>query len=995
DDQGIVRTKSGGQSEILGGFIYANKNRAGYENKVMFTNEEGSRFSATVGESVGRNVPFHPVLETREGITRRLDRGVAPGRNGGSMLPLYTGNRPVAVAPPSAAATGLRGSSPRYNVNEISWTDNSDNEDGFLIERKVADGVYTAIDLVYADQTAFRDTLLSPLTTYTYRVQAVNSAGKSTFTDSLAITTLQPPAPPLVPTNVAVAVADANLLVTWNDNSDNEAGFKIERRLITADTTTAFTQLAILGANVTSYYQVGLMGNTKYEYRVRSYFEISNSEYSNVASASLGTSELLVHWKLEELSGLTAGDASLKGKNGTLKGGLSFSTNSRAGVRGKALLLDGVDDNISGTDDGRYLPNEDYPFTMSIWVKPTDDGFALHFGDKDITDRAFVLGVNTAGQATLQSSSGTGTSKTVTGPIVKDDKWHLLTGVFESASTHKLYVDGVLSATLTGSFPRHLNLNRLTAGSKEIASGIFGRLAGLIDDVRLYGRVLSDAEIMNLFIKADQTITFNPMSPATYGNGDITPIASSTSGLPLTFTSSNPVVATVTDGKIQILSPGSTTITASNAGTATYNAAADVSQQLVVNKADQSISFAAIPSKLEGDAAFELVASSTSGLPVSFSADNNSLASISGSAISITGFGSSIITVTQAGNENYNAADSVTQTLVVSEQPAPTVEANGPTAFCPGGSVTLSSSAASTYQWMLNGSAIEGQTANSITVNTAGSYSVEISYSNGLKKTSAAIAVKVEEVPSPAIAVSSTDNTFTGLDSKTIALGYGAQSLTLIASNGSQEGTSYSWSPSAGLSSTTGSTTEFTPTAAGSYTFTVTATNAFGCSASTTVNLTVIDVRSGKKNDKVAICHKAGSNKNNQLSIGKDGVADHLNHGDILGSCSGSQSSVAMASAESATNLTQLTASKSVLSAYPNPFGMQTTVSFTLVNDENKVFLDLYDLRGVKLKNIYSGAAKANQINSFAVDGSNLQSGTYFFRLSGSKEVLTFMVIVQ
>ena len=59
---------------------------------------------------------------------------------------------------------------------------------------------------------------------------------------------------------------------------------------------------------------------------------------------------------------------------------------------------------------------------------------------------------------------------------------------------------------------------------------------------------------------------------------------------------------------------GSTTITASQAGNANYNAAADATQTLTVNKANQSITFAATNSKSYGDADYALGATSaTSG----------------------------------------------------------------------------------------------------------------------------------------------------------------------------------------------------------------------------------------------------------------------------------------------------------------------------------------------------------------------------------------------
>jgi len=88
-DHVVARTMKGGKTEIIGGFIYTNQ--ASDPNKIMFLNEDGSSFSATIGESVLRNQPFTPVKETRDGVTKYLKKEDAYRRASGSMLPLYTG----------------------------------------------------------------------------------------------------------------------------------------------------------------------------------------------------------------------------------------------------------------------------------------------------------------------------------------------------------------------------------------------------------------------------------------------------------------------------------------------------------------------------------------------------------------------------------------------------------------------------------------------------------------------------------------------------------------------------------------------------------------------------------------------------------------------------------------------------------------------------------------------------------------------------------------
>ena len=70
--------------------------------------------------------------------------------------------------------------------------------------------------------------------------------------------------------------------LTWNDNSSNETGFRIQR----STDGTIFTLIATVGANITSYLDTGLTASTKYNYRVRAYTSGVNSAFSNITSAT-------------------------------------------------------------------------------------------------------------------------------------------------------------------------------------------------------------------------------------------------------------------------------------------------------------------------------------------------------------------------------------------------------------------------------------------------------------------------------------------------------------------------------------------------------------------------------------------------------------------------------------------------------------------------------------------------------------------------------------
>ncbi|MGL2963690.1 LamG-like jellyroll fold domain-containing protein [Flavobacterium sp. RSB2_4_14] len=97
-------------------------------------------------------------------------------------------NGNVTVVPISP--TLLNGVLVSNNQVNLTWTDNSTNEEGFKIERKTSSGNFSQIASVNSDITTFSDFNLSTDTDYTYRVYAFNAVGNSlTYSNEFTITT--------------------------------------------------------------------------------------------------------------------------------------------------------------------------------------------------------------------------------------------------------------------------------------------------------------------------------------------------------------------------------------------------------------------------------------------------------------------------------------------------------------------------------------------------------------------------------------------------------------------------------------------------------------------------------------------------------------------------------------------------------------------------------------------------------------------------------------
>ena len=132
----------------------------------------------------------------------------------------------------------------------------------------------------------------------------------------------------------------------------------------------------------------------------------------------------------------------------------------------------------------------------------------------------------------------------------------------------------------------------LEAGYHKIRVEYFEKTGGNSVSAQMEGQGISKSNLTNLFTaplppKSDQVITFNALDTVARDHPDFSPGATASSGLTVSYTSSDTGVATIVDGKIRLVDDGNTLITASQAGNGAYNAAEDVQQWLVVLNASK------------------------------------------------------------------------------------------------------------------------------------------------------------------------------------------------------------------------------------------------------------------------------------------------------------------------------------------------------------------------------------------------------------------------
>ena len=200
----------------------------------------------------------------------------------------YSNQASANTGPPSAPS-GLMATAIATNQINLSWTDNSGDEAGFLIERAPDNagtpGPWTQAASVSTNVIAYSNTALTENTKYWYRVRAYKASGNSPYSNQASATTAPPTAPSVL---IATTVSTNQIRLSWTDNSNEEVGFLIERAPDNGGVPGMWTQIGTVSANVVVYSDTGLAANTRYWYRVRAFNAVGNSGYGDQAAAWAG-----------------------------------------------------------------------------------------------------------------------------------------------------------------------------------------------------------------------------------------------------------------------------------------------------------------------------------------------------------------------------------------------------------------------------------------------------------------------------------------------------------------------------------------------------------------------------------------------------------------------------------------------------------------------------------------------------------------------------------
>lgn len=286
-----------------------------------------------------------------------------------------------------------------------------------------------------------------------------------------------------------------------------------------------------------------------------------------------------------------------------------------------------------------------------------------------------------------------------------------------------------------------------------------------------------------------------------------------------------------------------------------------------------------------------------------------------------------------------------------------------------------------------------GDTSAYITGLNAGNYYVTVTDANGCTATASA---QVTQATTFTCSISTQPEWcwFSTGNNDIIYLGYGPQSTTLNAAATGTGPFTYSWTPAAGLSCTTCANPQFTPTATGMYTFTVTITNSSGCTSTCDITVCVMDVRVPSSRcwwgDQVYVCHYSNFCHSNG---GYETIAVNALYAPIYllchptdrigwcnqqcGSAKDDDEAPAIVSANNGMDLL----------IYPNPFNSEFHLKIETDKTENANF-KLFDLTG-KLITEESNVA----VNTEKEFGTGLAKGVYFVEVTQGGTIKSMRII--
>ncbi|OJJ14963.1 hypothetical protein BKI52_41150 [marine bacterium AO1-C] len=297
-------TNSGTENLVFSGSpIIATSGTNAGDFSVSFTPPAGNTLAAgqTVNFTITYNAPATP------GVSNAT---ITIGNNSNNASP-FTFNIQATSSVTVNAPSNLAATSNGLQV-QLTWTDNSTNEDEFIIERSTDGTTFTELTRVAQNVVTYDDATVTSNVTYFYRVTASNAFNTGVST-AVSITVGDVLSPPVILTTTATS---DEAVITWQDVNTSETGYAIYRApVLSGGVAGTFELVFKTQPNETSYTDIGLTPSTNYYYRMLAVAlnPVNNSALtsnvlvqtqgvipvtpSNLNALALSQTEIQVEWK--------------------------------------------------------------------------------------------------------------------------------------------------------------------------------------------------------------------------------------------------------------------------------------------------------------------------------------------------------------------------------------------------------------------------------------------------------------------------------------------------------------------------------------------------------------------------------------------------------------------------------------------------------------------------------------------------------------------------
>jgi hypothetical protein len=410
--------------------------------------------------------------------------------------------------------TALRAVATSTTSVSLSWTSPSTSETGFAIERKEGFLGFASIATAPHGASSFVDTTVSPFGAYAYRVRALGAPAPSAYSNLACVTAnTGKAAPRLEVSGLGHAIASGSPVASWTTDTDfggSAVGASVSKSFAltnvgnaalhftlpvtvdganAADFSVTSPPPAMLAPGSTAPLQVAFSpaGDRRSVANLHIASDDPDQAQYSFAVGGIATGGLVGWWKLDDGSGTGATDAS--GEQNT---GIATAVTWVAGHTNGAASFDGTTSNISIPDNVGLNPEA---LTIAAWINPIDWGGNRRVLQKGAFDDQYRLLVEN--KAFKFDIDGIGT---VTANPPPTGTWTHVAGTYDG-STMVLYVNGSQVASTPASGELSIGPDVLCIGSKPIgppsapAPAAGDHFHGAIDEVRVYGRALSAAEI--------------------------------------------------------------------------------------------------------------------------------------------------------------------------------------------------------------------------------------------------------------------------------------------------------------------------------------------------------------------------------------------------------------------------------------------------------------------------------------------------------------------